>query len=92
MNTYSYIHEFDGVSRPGPTTGQRAGTFLSNIGLAVTEFAGKQKVFFLAAEPLTDKITWQDGNRRGARSRSPPPREGRVSESGAADGEGAAAR
>src|SRR5215468_1633300 len=40
-----------------------AGTFLSNIGLAVTEFAGKKKVFFLAAEPLTDKITWQNGNR-----------------------------
>jgi branched-chain amino acid transport system substrate-binding protein len=40
-----------------------AGTFLSNIGLAVTEFAGKERVFFLAAEPLTDKITWQDGNR-----------------------------
>src|SRR5205085_7797716 len=40
-----------------------AGTFLSNIGLAVTEFAGKEKAFFLAAEPLTDKITWQDGNR-----------------------------
>jgi branched-chain amino acid transport system substrate-binding protein len=40
-----------------------AGTFLSHIGLAVTEFAGKQKVFFLAAEPLTDKITWQNGNR-----------------------------
>src|SRR5215813_10993087 len=40
-----------------------AGTFLSNIGLAVTEFAGKEKVFFLAAEPLTDKITWQNGNR-----------------------------
>jgi branched-chain amino acid transport system substrate-binding protein len=40
-----------------------AGTFLSNIGLAVTEFAGKNKVFFLAAEPLTDKITWQNGNR-----------------------------
>ena len=39
-----------------------AGTFLSNIGLAVTEFAGKKKVFFLAAEPLTDKITWQNGN------------------------------
>ncbi len=39
------------------------GTFLSNVGLAVTEFAGKKKVFFLAAEPLTDKITWQDGNR-----------------------------
>jgi branched-chain amino acid transport system substrate-binding protein len=40
-----------------------AGTFLSHIGLAVTEFAGKEKVFFLAAEPLTDKITWQNGNR-----------------------------
>jgi branched-chain amino acid transport system substrate-binding protein len=39
------------------------GTFLSNVGLAVTEFAGRKKVFFLAAEPLTDKITWQDGNR-----------------------------
>src|SRR5262244_782043 len=40
-----------------------AGTFLSHIGLAVTEFAGKKQVFFLAAEPLTDKITWQNGNR-----------------------------
>jgi branched-chain amino acid transport system substrate-binding protein len=39
------------------------GTFLSHIGLAVTEFAGKKKAFFLAAEPLTDKITWQNGNR-----------------------------
>ncbi|HEY7665835.1 MAG TPA: ABC transporter substrate-binding protein [Xanthobacteraceae bacterium] len=47
-----------------------AGTFLSNIGLAVTEFAGKQKVFFLAAEPLTDKITWQDGNRYTFRLRA----------------------
>ena len=40
-----------------------AGTFLSNTGLAVTEFAGKKKVFFLAAEPLTDKIIWGSGNR-----------------------------
>jgi branched-chain amino acid transport system substrate-binding protein len=39
------------------------GTFLSNIGLAVTEFAGKKKIFFLAAEPLTDKVTWANGNR-----------------------------
>jgi branched-chain amino acid transport system substrate-binding protein len=38
------------------------GTFLSHIGLAVTEFAGKKQVFFLAAEPLTDKITWANGN------------------------------
>ena len=40
-----------------------AGTFLSNTGLAVTDFAKQKKVFFLAAEPLTDKITWQNGNR-----------------------------
>jgi branched-chain amino acid transport system substrate-binding protein len=39
------------------------GTFLSNIGLAVTDFAKQRKVVFLAAEPLTDKITWQNGNR-----------------------------
>jgi branched-chain amino acid transport system substrate-binding protein len=39
------------------------GTFLSNTGLAVTDFAKQKKVFFLAAEPLTDKITWQNGNR-----------------------------
>jgi branched-chain amino acid transport system substrate-binding protein len=47
-----------------------AGTFLSHIGLAVTEFAGKRKVFFLAAEPLTDKITWQNGNRYTFRLRA----------------------
>lgn len=46
------------------------GTFLSNVGLAVTEFAGKKQVFFLAAEPLTDKITWQNGNRYTYRLRS----------------------
>ena len=39
------------------------GTFLSNIGLAVTDFAKQKKFFFLAAEPLTDKIVWQNGNR-----------------------------
>jgi branched-chain amino acid transport system substrate-binding protein len=47
-----------------------AGTFLSNVGLAVTEFAGKNKIFFLAAEPLTDKITWQNGNKYTYRLRS----------------------
>src|SRR6476620_7595682 len=38
------------------------GTFLSNTGLAVTDFAKQKKFFFLAGEPLTDKITWQGGN------------------------------
>ena len=47
-----------------------AGTFLSHIGLAVTNFAGQKKVFFLAAEPLTDKITWADGNKHTFRLRA----------------------
>lgn len=38
------------------------GTFLSHIGLAITDFAKHKKVFFLASEPLTDKIVWADGN------------------------------
>ncbi|MFM7226458.1 MAG: ABC transporter substrate-binding protein, partial [Betaproteobacteria bacterium] len=39
------------------------GTFLSHVGLAVTDFAQQKKIFFLAAEPLTDKIVWENGNR-----------------------------
>lgn len=39
------------------------GGFLSHTGLALADFARQRKVFFLAAEPLTDKITWHDGNR-----------------------------
>src|SRR3977135_3552169 len=45
------------------------GTFLSNIGLAVTEFAGKKQVFFLASEPLTGQVTWQNGNKYPLRLR-----------------------
>ncbi|HVZ51892.1 MAG TPA: ABC transporter substrate-binding protein [Pseudolabrys sp.] len=56
------------VTREGVTA--IAGTFLSNIGLAVTNFAGQKKVFFLAAEPLTDKITWADGNKYTFRLRA----------------------
>jgi branched-chain amino acid transport system substrate-binding protein len=40
-----------------------AGTFFSNIGLAVSDFAKQKKVLFLAAEPLTDAITMSKGNR-----------------------------
>ena len=38
------------------------GTFPSNVGLAVADFAKQRKVLFLAAEPLTDKIVWENGN------------------------------
>jgi branched-chain amino acid transport system substrate-binding protein len=40
-----------------------AGTFFSNIGLAVSDFAKQKKILFLAAEPLTDAITLSKGNR-----------------------------
>jgi branched-chain amino acid transport system substrate-binding protein len=40
-----------------------AGTFFSNVGLAVSDFAAQKKIMFLAAEPLTDAITWSKGNR-----------------------------
>jgi branched-chain amino acid transport system substrate-binding protein len=46
------------------------GTFLSHIGLAVTDFAAQQKVFFLAAEPLADQIVWEKGNRYTFRLRA----------------------
>jgi branched-chain amino acid transport system substrate-binding protein len=39
------------------------GTFASNVGLAVANLAKQRKVLFLASEPLTDKIVWEDGNR-----------------------------
>ena len=39
------------------------GTFLSNVGLAVAEFALRNKVLFVAAEPLTDALVWEKGNR-----------------------------
>jgi branched-chain amino acid transport system substrate-binding protein len=38
------------------------GTFFSNVGLAVSDYAKQKKVMFLAAEPLTDAITWSKGN------------------------------
>jgi branched-chain amino acid transport system substrate-binding protein len=39
------------------------GGFLSNTGLALSDYAKQKHVFFLAAEPLTDKIVWADGNK-----------------------------
>ncbi|SOE85405.1 amino acid/amide ABC transporter substrate-binding protein, HAAT family [Burkholderia sp. YR290] len=39
------------------------GGYLSNTGLALTDFAKQKRMFFLAAEPLTDKIVWADGNK-----------------------------
>ena len=46
------------------------GTFASNVGLAVADLAKQRKVLFLAAEPLTDKITWDNGNKYTFRLRA----------------------
>ena len=40
-----------------------AGAFLSNVGLALTDFAKQKKFFYLAGEPLTDKMIWGSGNK-----------------------------
>jgi branched-chain amino acid transport system substrate-binding protein len=47
-----------------------SGAFLSHIGLALGDFAKQRKVFFLAGEPLTDKMVWQNGNRYTYRLRA----------------------
>ena len=39
-----------------------AGGFLSNTGMALTDFAKQRKFFYLATEPLTDKMVWSNGN------------------------------
>ena len=39
------------------------GEFASHIGLAVSNLANQRKVVFVAAEPLTDKLVWEEGNR-----------------------------
>lgn len=46
------------------------GTFPSNVGLAVADFAKQRKVLFIAAEPLTDKIVWDSGNKYTFRLRA----------------------
>lgn len=46
------------------------GTFLSHVGLAVADFAKQRQIFFLASEPLTDKIVWESGNKYTFRLRA----------------------
>ena len=47
-----------------------AGTFLSNVGLAVADFALRNRRLFLASEPLTDALVWEKGNRYTFRLRA----------------------
>jgi branched-chain amino acid transport system substrate-binding protein len=46
------------------------GTFASNVGLAVSDLAKRRRVLFIAAEPLTDKLVWEDGNKYTFRLRA----------------------
>ena len=39
------------------------GTFASHVGLAVANLANQRRILFVASEPLTDKIVWENGNR-----------------------------
>lgn len=40
-----------------------AGGFLSNVGLAISDFALHSKKLYIAGEPLTDALVWEKGNR-----------------------------
>jgi len=39
------------------------GSFFSHVGLALTDFAKRNKVLYVAAEPLSDALVWAKGNR-----------------------------
>ncbi len=39
------------------------GSFFSHVGLAMTDFAKRNRVLYLAAEPLSDALVWAKGNR-----------------------------
>jgi branched-chain amino acid transport system substrate-binding protein len=56
------------VSREGVDV--LAGAFLSNIGLALVDFSKQKKFFFLAGEPLTDKLVWHNGHKYTFRLRA----------------------
>ena len=40
-----------------------AGGFLSNVGLAISDFANQNKIMYVASEPLTDALVWSKGNK-----------------------------
>lgn len=40
-----------------------SGSLFSHVGLALTSYAGKKKVLYVAAEPLADALVWSKGNR-----------------------------
>ena len=55
-----------------------SGTFLSNVGLAVSDWARQNKSLFVAAEPLTEAITWSKGHDYVVRVRPNTYEQGRM--------------
>lgn len=39
-----------------------AGGYLSNVGLALSDYAAQRKVLYIAGEPLADALVWEKGN------------------------------
>ncbi len=39
------------------------GGFFSHVGLALADFANQKRILYIAAEPLTDALVWEKGNR-----------------------------
>lgn len=40
-----------------------AGGYLSNVGLALSDYAAQRKCLYVAGEPLSDALVWEKGNR-----------------------------
>ena len=55
-----------------------AGTFLSNVGLAVSDWAKQNKVMFVVAESLTEALTWSKGHDHTVRLRPNTYEQGRM--------------
>ncbi|MBI1847055.1 MAG: ABC transporter substrate-binding protein [Candidatus Rokubacteria bacterium] len=55
-----------------------SGTFLSNVGLAVSDWARQNKVMFVASEPLTEAVTWAKGHAHVVRVRPDTYEQGRM--------------
>ena len=55
-----------------------AGTVLSHVGLAVSDWARQNKTLFVAAEPLTEALTWSKGHDHIARVRPNTHQQGRM--------------
>ena len=64
--------------RAGEKVDLIAGTFASHVGLAVSDWARQNRVMFVAAEPLTEALTWQKGHRYVVRVRPNTYSQGRM--------------